>query len=95
VVITFLFISANVALGVAVKSIAVVFGFLGSTTYPLLGYILPPIFFIKLTPTGMYKTRKILAVIQGVAIALISLCSLAYKITSPGDEVCANAQSIG
>ena len=32
VLITFLFVSANVALGVAVKSIAVVFGFLGSTS---------------------------------------------------------------
>merc|ERR1711997_693045 len=84
VIITFLFVSANVALGVAVKSIAVVFGFLGSTTYPTLGYILPAAFFCKITPSGMYKTRKIIAVIQAVFIAFISLCSLTYKFYKPG-----------
>eukprot|EP01084_Bolivina_argentea_P281961 482534_1 len=95
VTITVIFVSMNVALGVAVKSIAVVFGFLGSTTYPTLGYLLPAAFFVKITPTGMYKTRKIIAVIQAVCVALISLCSLAYKFTSPGDESCDNAQTIG
>jgi len=95
VVITFLFVSANVALGVAVKSIAIVFGFLGSTTYPLLGYILPAAFFVKMAPTEQYYVRKVLAVIQAVIVTVISLCSLAYKFYSPGDEDCDAAQSIG
>jgi len=95
VMITFLFVSANVALGVAVKSIAVVFGFLGSTTYPTLGYLLPAAFFCKITPPGMYKTRKIIATVQAVVVALISLCSLVYKFAHPGEEACAAAQSIG
>ena len=65
------------------------------TAYPLLGYILPAAFFYKITPPGMYKTRKIIAVTQAVVVALISLCSLAYKIYNPNDEECDAAQSIG
>merc|ERR1712228_757926 len=95
VVITFLFVSANVALGVAVKSIAVVFGFLGSTTYPTLGYILPAAFFCKITPSGMYKTRKVISVIIAVVVGFISVFSLIFKIFNPGDEECAAKQSIG
>jgi len=95
VVITFLFVSVNVALGVAVKSIAVVFGFLGSTTYPTLGYLLPAAFFCKITPPGKYRTRKIIAVVQAVIVAMISLFSLIYKFAHPGDEECDAAQSIG
>eukprot|EP00483_Globobulimina_turgida_P006033 UN06043 len=95
VVITVLFITATVLLGVSVKSIAVVFGILGSTTYPLLGYILPAMFFYKMAPSGSHKIRKIIAITQAICIAIISLNSLAYKVTTPLDESCDNAQSIG
>eukprot|EP01083_Nonionella_stella_P031049 85055_1 len=95
VLITLLVITVSALLAVSVKSIAVVFGFLGSTTYPVLGYIFPVIFFLKMTPSGKYKIRKILAVIQAIIVGTISLCSLIYKIYSSTDLPCSNAQTIG
>jgi len=95
VVISFLFVTANVALGVSIKSIATVFGFLGSTTVPILGFILPAAFFCKLTPPGKFKVRKTIAVIQAVIVAVICGCSLVYKGFYPDDKACDAAQSIG
>eukprot|EP01084_Bolivina_argentea_P124042 219818_1 len=94
IAITFIFLSVNVLLAIFVKSISVVFGFLGSTTYPALGYLLPAIFFYKLAPEE-YKMRKLVAVFLAIIICLISACSLVYKIYSPGDLECFNKQSIG
>lgn len=94
VTITFLLVASNVGLAIAVTSIATVFGFLGSTTYPLLGYILPAAFFVKITPPGSYPIRKKIAIVQAVIVGIISLCSLGYKIYDSKDLHCDNAQSI-
>ena len=90
IAITFLFISSIVGFGIFVDSIAVVFGFLGSTVSPILCYILPAIFFVKLAPEGMYQMRKKFAIFQAVIIGIISLGALAYKLYSPGDLECAD-----
>lgn len=80
--VTFLIVSTVVTISVIVGDVSTVFGFLGSTTSPTGGYILPAIFVWKLVPKGekKYKNIKIIALIMAVMIMLLSVGSLSFKI---------------
>lgn len=80
IIITIIFGATSVIIGISVSSISIVFGILGSTTYPLLGNILPTIFFIKLIPKNKYKFKKKIAIIQAIFVSIISITSLFYKL---------------
>lgn len=82
IIITFIFGAASIIIAISVTSISIVFGILGSTTYPLLGNILPTIFYLKLVPNNNNKNsfKRKIAIIQAIFVALISFLSLCYKI---------------
>lgn len=80
VTVTVVYGALAVIMGISVTEVSVVFGFLGSTTYPLLGNILPAIFFMKLVPSHKYKTKKTLAFIQMCFVTITCVLSVAYKV---------------
>ena len=98
ITITVIFGFASVIIGISVTSISVVFGILGSTTYPLLGNILPAVFFLKLVPKNKFKLKRKVALIQAIFVGVVSACSLFWKIyemiMKVNEEKCAWVQSI-
>ena len=80
-IITLMYFACAVLISTTVSSISLFFGILGNTTYPIIGYIFPAIFFVQLTPKHKYKMKRILAVIQALLVGLISIFSLIYKFS--------------
>merc|ERR550525_382375 len=70
----------SVIMGISVTNVSVVFGLLGSTTYPLLGNILPAVFFLKLVPAHKYPRKRRLCAAQAVFVGLISVLSVMYNV---------------
>eukprot|EP01084_Bolivina_argentea_P026041 48398_1 len=90
------FVSLNVVVGLYIKSITVVFGWLGATMYPFMGYILPAIFFCKMVPVEKYIIRKFIAILQAVIMAIICCAAFIWSFWQPGsDDYCDNAYTIG
>ena len=83
--ITLIVISICCFVAVIVDNIATVFGFLGCTTNPMMGWILPAIYFVKLVPSHKAKKRKLFAYIIAILIAFLSLATIAFKIYSYAD----------
>ena len=92
--ISILLVLIGSSLSLVLTSIAQIFGYLGATAYPLLGYVLPTIYFYMLTPRNSYRIRKILAATQCVLIIIISIASLVVKILYPKDAECYDVQEI-
>jgi len=67
---------------IMIKDISMVFSVLGSTSNPIICFVLPAMFLYRAAPEGMYKCEKITAVVLAVAITLISLASLVKNIIS-------------
>ena len=81
--ITFNIVSMSVWISIMVNDVATIFGFLGCTTCPIGGYILPVFFVWKLVPKEETKCiTKILAIAMVVMVSLVSLGSLFYKMWS-------------
>ena len=89
-----LVVICGATISLLITSIAEIFGYLGATAYPLLGYVLPTIYFYMLTPRNAYPIRKILAPIQSVIIIIVSIASLVVKILYPKDASCYAMQTI-
>ena len=88
-----------VMVSVVVTDIATVFGFIGCTTNPITGYILPTLFVYRLVPKHETKHNLIkrLALIMIIIVSLISLGSIYYKIyviATNKTPSCGNVQSI-
>jgi len=80
VTVTVVFGAVCVITGISVTSVSVVFGLLGSTTYPLLGNILPAVFFLKLVPPHKFPTKRRVAFIQMIFVSVVSILSVTYKV---------------
>jgi len=99
VAITTVFALFGMIVALLVTDIAVVFGLLGATTYPLCGFVLPGIFFYNIVPASRFPIRRKFAVLQAVLVGIISLASLIYQIfgmVDPGTNLttCNNMQDI-
>merc|ERR1712013_384280 len=83
--VTFLILSANVSIAIAVPNFSVIFGFIGSTVNPITGYVLPT-FFVWTVLRERAKTDSKLRCIRygslamAVVVELMCLASFAFKI---------------
>lgn len=80
-------------------TVAQVFGFIGCTTNPVTGYILPTYFVWRLVPEDHTQHRgiKILALLMVVVVSSISVGSLYFKIHDIATNQmveCGNVQDI-
>lgn len=88
-----------VLISVVVSDIATVFGFIGCTTNPITGYILPTYFVWKLVPNEhtQHNLIKRIALIMIIIVSLISLGSIYYKIyviVNDDSPTCGSVQDI-
>ncbi|GBG33801.1 Sodium-coupled neutral amino acid transporter 5 [Hondaea fermentalgiana] len=67
---------------IMISDISMVFTVLGSTSNPIICFVLPAMFLMRAAPSGMYQTERVVAVVLAAAITLISLTSLAKNIIS-------------
>ncbi len=96
IIIAVLFVTGNVAVGAYVNSITVVFGCLGATMYPFMGYVLPAVYFCKMVPSDKYVIRKFFAILQAVVMSVISISAFIWSFWQEGsDSDCDNMQTIG
>merc|ERR1712187_855823 len=99
VIVTFLIVLVCVLVSVVVTDIATVFGFIGCTTNPITGYVLPTLFVWKLVPKSHVKHRniKIMSILMVVIVVGISVSSIYYKIyviVTGKQTECGNVQDI-
>jgi amino acid permease len=80
VIITTVFIFLAMVVSLLVTDIATVFGVLGATTYPTIGFILPAVYLVNLVPKGQHTWKKRLAVFQAVIVAISSVASLVLQL---------------
>ena len=82
VIVTFVIVLVCVLVSVVVTDIATVFGFIGCTTNPITGYVLPTYFVWKLVPKQdrQYQRIKIMSVIMVVIVVCVSVGSIYHKI---------------
>merc|ERR1712228_4687 len=80
VLVTFGIVSFCVLISVSVTDIAVIMGFLGSTTNPITGYVLPTYFVWKMTKNDQHKYIKIISIIM--VIFAVSVGSIYFKISA-------------
>eukprot|EP00472_Partenskyella_glossopodia_P012353 CAMPEP_0197529978 /NCGR_PEP_ID=MMETSP1318-20131121/30301_1 /TAXON_ID=552666 /ORGANISM="Partenskyella glossopodia, Strain RCC365" /LENGTH=307 /DNA_ID=CAMNT_0043085627 /DNA_START=895 /DNA_END=1818 /DNA_ORIENTATION=+ len=64
------------------KNIEFVISILGSTTIPIIGYILPAFFLIRLTPRNSYKCMKAVCCTMALVVEVICLSNLGFQIKS-------------
>eukprot|EP01084_Bolivina_argentea_P201198 343959_1 len=70
-------------IAIFVRDIALIFGFIGSTTMPTVAFILPTYFFCKLMPkeyNQKYRKIKCISILICVIMICISVASIYYKI---------------
>jgi len=79
---------AAVIPAILVKDISLVFGMLGSTTNPMICFVLPSMFILRAAPSGMYRTEKIVSVIIATVISIISVISLGNTFFGAHDTTC-------
>lgn len=65
---------------ILIKDISMVFAVLGSTTNPLICFVLPALFIHRVAPPGMYRSEKVLAAVLAVTISLVSVSSLVNNL---------------
>merc|ERR1711933_491071 len=81
VIVTFSIVSFCVLISVSVTDIAVAMGFLGSTTNPITGYVLPTYFVWKMANKGQHKYIKAISVVIVLFVAAVSVGSIWLKIS--------------
>ena len=64
--VTFIFCALAVVVTCAVRDISEVLAFLGSTTNPIICYILPAIFYIRVMPKGKHRLNKFISGSMGI-----------------------------
>eukprot|EP01083_Nonionella_stella_P027747 76433_1 len=99
VMVTFGICLLCVLVSVAVTDIATVFGFIGCTTNPITGYVLPTYFVWKLVPDKDVQHRriKIISLVMVVVVVSVSLGSIYHKIyviATDSNLECGNVQDI-
>lgn len=96
--ITTIFVAFATIIAISVTDIATVFGLLGATTYPTVGFVLPGIFFIQLVPNvPKYRTRRIFAWFCILFLGSVSAASFIYQIYTfivPTHDKCNAMQDI-
>lgn len=76
-IITTLFFMCALFPALFISDISTVFGILGSTTNPVICFVLPTLFFIKVVPKRKYE--KIFAIVTTLLIIIISMYSLIIR----------------
>mmetsp|Transcript_6169 Transcript_6169/g.9667 ORF Transcript_6169/g.9667 Transcript_6169/m.9667 type:complete len:459 (+) Transcript_6169:33-1409(+) len=66
---------------ILIQDISKVFTVLGSTTNPVICYVLPSLFILRAAPSSMYKVEKFASVLLAVCISIISVISLGTNIS--------------
>ncbi|ETO04426.1 hypothetical protein RFI_32970 [Reticulomyxa filosa] len=97
VAITTLFVFVTMSLSLLLTDIEIVFGLLGATTFPAIGFVLPAVFFVSLVPSHLHPFRRRFAIVQAVLVTLASLASLVYQVfvmIYPSDDHCNSMQQI-
>merc|ERR1712176_903990 len=82
ILVTFGIVIVCLSVSVSVKDISKIMGFIGSTTNPITGYVLPTYFVWKLIPKrdNKYKIIKMISIIMVIIVISVSLGSLYMKI---------------
>jgi len=85
ILVTFCIVIVCLSVSVSVKDISKIMGFIGSTTNPITGYVLPTYFVWKLPKKitkkyNEYKIIKITSIIMVIIVVSVSLGSLYMKI---------------
>jgi len=65
---------------ISVDDISKVFTVLGSTTNPILCFVLPALFIVKAAPSDRYEKTKVMAVSLAIIIPIVSITSLIIQI---------------
>ena len=97
IIITVLIIVISSGISVLVSNIATVFGFIGCTTNPITGYILPAYFMWKLVPSNQYIKTRYSALFMAIIVTILSISSFIYKlyaIITKDNPTCDYAQKI-
>ncbi|ETO09713.1 hypothetical protein RFI_27670 [Reticulomyxa filosa] len=97
VIITILFTFVTMALSLLLTDIEIVFGLLGATTFPAIGFVLPAIFFVSIVPADKFPHRRRFAIVQAVFVTIASLASLVYQVYTmiyPTNDSCDSRQQI-
>jgi len=80
VCVTFGIVSFCVLISVSVTDISTIMGFLGSTTNPITGYVLPTYFVWKMTKGEEHKYIKWFSVFMNIFVVAVSIGSIYIKI---------------
>uniref|UniRef100_A0A7S3Z3R7 Amino acid transporter transmembrane domain-containing protein n=1 Tax=Lotharella globosa TaxID=91324 RepID=A0A7S3Z3R7_9EUKA len=78
--VTLLWLGLAYGIACTVDNIAIVIGILGSTTIPVIGYVLPLTFLLRMTNRDQYMLQKAAAVFFTVVICIMCLTNLGYSI---------------
>jgi len=78
--VTLLWLAMSYGISSAISNIGIVIGILGSTTIPIIGYILPTTFLIQMDTKNEYKVQKFFALLITGFICLACLANLAFQI---------------
>ena len=96
--ITILFTALATIIALTVTDIGTVFGLLGATTYPTVGFVLPGIFFIKIVPNvPRYKWYRRLAWFMSLFVGISSFAAFIFQIHGfifPSHDKCNSRQKI-
>mmetsp|Transcript_5341 Transcript_5341/g.8952 ORF Transcript_5341/g.8952 Transcript_5341/m.8952 type:complete len:87 (-) Transcript_5341:320-580(-) len=78
--VTLLWLAMSYGISSAISNIGIVIGILGSTTIPIIGYILPTTFLIQMDTKNEYKVQKFFALLITGFICLACLANLAFQV---------------
>merc|ERR1712129_39993 len=82
VLVTFGVLAFCVLISISIQNISLIMGFLGSTTNPITGYVLPTYFVMKMTKKKEHQTMKIISMIMVVFVVIVSMGSIYLKINA-------------
>lgn len=74
------FIFAALLPAILIKDISIVFQVLGSTTNPIICFVLPTMFIFRADPSGFYAREKLLSAFVTGIICAISFCALVSNL---------------
>jgi len=76
---TILWLIAAYGIASSIENIAIVIGILGSTTIPIISFVLPTIFMSCLA-NGRYRLQRYIAIILTIVVCVFCLANLLYQI---------------
>ena len=77
---TFILVMICCVLGVAVPNIGDIMWIVGATSNPIVGFVLPVAYWLKVDKSPRYSSKRIFAIYLAVQITFASLLSLYYFI---------------